>query len=353
MKIAFLSFFSGIIERGVETLIPEIAQRLGEKHELVLFQGGSGEGNGYKVVEIPTSWKPSKMEEPLNLRRRLFLDNNSLGVLEFTRKVLPILKKEKFDIIVPWNNGWQAILCKFTGVGNIVVVGQSGLGWDDRVAIWTFPACFIGFTYSQVSWAKKVNPFVKTAIIPNGVDSARFRPDGEKMDFGLPEPIVLCVSALVTMKRQSLAIKAVSKLKKGSLVLVGRGETKKELQILGDKLLPGRFKIMESSFATIDRLFRSADILTFPTSSWESFGLVQLEAMASGLPVVVNDDPIRREIVGNAGLFVNPEDTNAYAVAIEKALKINWRDKPRRQAVKFSWKEIAKKYEQLFLEVSR
>lgn len=351
MKIAFLSFFSGIIERGVETLIPEIAEPLGKKHELVLFQGGPGKGKGYKVVQILTSWKPSKLEEPLNMKRRLFLDNNSLGVLEFTRKVLPILKKEKFDIVVPWNNGWQIILCKISNVGNVIAVGQAGLGWDDRVALWTFPERFVAFTTHQEGWAKKVNPLVKTAVISNGVDVKRFKPTGEKLDFGIPGPIILCVSAFVPMKRQGLAIKAVSKLRKGSLVLVGRGEMKDKLQKLGGELLPGRFKIMEASHASINKIYRSADILTFPTSSWESFGLVQLEAMASGLPVVANDDPIRREIVDGSGLFVDPEDTGAYTAVLEKALKTKWGDRPRQQASRYSWEEIAKRYEELFLEV--
>jgi len=69
--------------------------------------------------------------------------------------------------------------------------------------------------------------------------------------------------------------------------------------------------------------------------------------MASGLPVVAADDPIRREIVGDAGIFVDPTDTDAYAKAIKEALGKNWGDVPRKQAEKFSWDEIALKYERL------
>lgn len=351
LKIAFLSFYSGIIERGVETLIPHIAERLGKNHEVVVLQAGPGQGKNYKVVRIPTGWKPNILQEPFNLRRRLFLDKSSLAVMEFTRKVLPILKKEKFDIVVPWNNGWQIILCRMNDVGSVIAVGQSGLGWDDRVALWTFPPCFVGFTKSQCEWAKRINPLVKTTTIPNGVDTERFKPRGEEVKFQLPRPIILCVAALVPMKRQSLAIKAVSRLKKGSLVLVGHGELKDRLQKMGDELLPGRFKIVESSFDSIDKIYRSADIFTFPTSSWESFGLVQLEAMASGLPVVATDDPIRREIVGDGGLFVNPEDTESYTKTLEKALEADWGDRPRKQAEKFSWDDIARRYERLFLDL--
>ncbi|OGY12669.1 MAG: hypothetical protein A3A58_00200 [Candidatus Blackburnbacteria bacterium RIFCSPLOWO2_01_FULL_41_27] len=352
LKIAFLSFYSGIIERGVETLIPEIAERLGKNHEVVVYQSGPGYGKNYKIVQIPTSWKPDTLQEPLNLRRRLFLDKSSLAVMEFMRKILPTLKKEKFDVVVPWNNGWQTILCRFNNVGRVVSIGQSGLGWDDRVNLWLFPDYFVGFTKSQCEWANRVNPLVKTVTIPNGVDTIRFTPQGKKAKINLAAPIILCVAALVPLKRQKLAIKAVSLLKKGSLVLVGKGEMKDELQKMGDQLLPGRFKIFESAYKDIDKVYRMANVFTFPTSHWESFGLVLLEAMASGLPVVANDDPIRREIVGGgSGLFVNPEHAQEYAQALQKALATDWGVKPREQASKFSWDEIAKKYEQLFLKI--
>ena len=73
--------------------------------------------------------------------------------------------------------------------------------------------------------------------------------------------------------------------------------------------------------------------------------------MASGLAVVATDDPIRREIVGDAGLFVDPTDTKEYLKVLEKALKIKWGSKPRLQAEKFDWDKIAKDYEKLFLEL--
>src|SRR3989344_714951 len=348
LKIAFLSFYSGVIERGVETLIPEVASRLGKDHEIVVFQSGPGKGINFTVKQIPSNWKPKKLQPALSLRRRFFLDPDSLAIFEFTRKVMPILKKEKYDIVVPWNNGWQAILCRFGNVGKIVLVGQSGLGWDDRINLYLFPDCFVGFTQAQVNWAKKINPLVKMAVVPNGVDLDRFNPEGKKLKIDLPRPVILCAAALVPMNRQHLAIKAVSQLKLGSPLLVGKGELKDELQALGDKLLPGRFKIMEAQHKEIDSIYRSTDLFTFPTSYYESFGIVMLEAMATNLPVVANDDPIRREIVGQGGLVVNLRNIEEYTKALEKALNTRWGNNPRQQAEKFSWDYVAKKYEEVF-----
>lgn len=353
LKIAFLSFFSGLVDRGVETIIKELSPRLSKTHDVVVYQAGQSDQADYKVEYIPTEWKPDILQETLNFRRRLFLDKTSLAIREFTVKVIPKLKEKKFDIIVPWNNGWQTLMVRTSGVGKTVVVGQSGLGWDDRVNLWLFPDCFVGFTSYQVRWAKRVNPFIKTAVIPNGVDTSIFKPTGKKISFNLPKPIILSVAALVSMKRLDLAIKAVARLGEGSLLLVGKGEFKNKLQQLGDKLLPDRFKIIDLPYSRINEVYRSVDLFTFPTSSWESFGIVLLEAMASKLPIVANDDPIRREIIGNAGLFVDPQDTEAYTQTIKEALKINWNRKPREQAQKFSWDKIAEKYERLFEEMLR
>ena len=68
--------------------------------------------------------------------------------------------------------------------------------------------------------------------------------------------------------------------------------------------------------------------------------------MASGLGVVATDDDVRRNIIGNAGLFVeDPSDTESYARALKKGLKENFGSVPQEQAKRFSWDEVAKKYE--------
>jgi len=105
---------------------------------------------------------------------------------------------------------------------------------------------------------------------------------------------------------------------------------------------------MEFSHQTMPFVYTACDLFSYPTSPWESFGIAMLEAMASGLPVVATDDPIRREIVGNAGLFVDPTDSAAYARVLEKALNTNWGDKPRHQAAKFSWDKIVALYDLCF-----
>jgi glycosyltransferase involved in cell wall biosynthesis len=95
-------------------------------------------------------------------------------------------------------------------------------------------------------------------------------------------------------------------------------------------------------------IYRAADVFTLPSASSESFGNVLVEAMASSLPIVATEDPIRREIVGGAGIFVDPTNTDEYAKSLQRALDTKWGDAPRKQAEKFSWDGIANEYEELF-----
>lgn len=349
MKIAFLSMYSGLVDRGVETLTHELAKRLADSgNQVVVFQGGAILKTNYKVVKIDLNVDWSKRGTSgllgvINYWNRL--------IFRFTLSVLPTLWKEKFDIIIPLNNSWQRLFIRVISLirgSKMVISAQAGPGLEDRLNLYFFPDAFVAFTEHQCNWARRINSMVRVVKIPNGVDTGIFKPQGKKLTTNLKKPVVLSVAALVGVKRLQLAIKAVSRLKNVSLLLVGDGEKKSELQDLGEELLPGRFKIMKVSYADIAKVYRSADIFTFPTSPWESFGIAMLEAMATNLPVVASNDPIRREIVGDAGILVDPQDSDSYAKAIKNALNRNWDNKPRKQVEKFSWDVIAKQYEKLF-----
>ena len=148
-----------------------------------------------------------------------------------------------------------------------------------------------------------------------------------------------------------LVIRAAAKLKNTSLLIVGKGPLKAELEKLGHKLLGERFKISSFEFKDMPRVYRAADLFTLASPWYRSFEIVLVEAMASGLPVVANKDEIRREIVGRAGVLVDPTNTTAYSIALENALKLRWGKRPVNQAKKLDWDKIALKYEKLFSDL--
>lgn len=333
MKIVFLNKTFGTVERGAENVVAELSKRLNQNHEVVIYAESSKRPRRW-----PFLW-------------RLFIDPNGLDILFFTLRKLPELWRGKFDIVIPTDGGWEPafvrILTWLKG-GRMVVIGHSGPGWDDRNNLWSFPDVFVALSSRAKAWAERANPFVRTVFIPNGVDLKRFKPTGKKIKIALERPIILMVGAPDKGKRMDLAIKAVSRLKKGSLLVLGGGYKERQIKKLGKKLLGERFLMKQVSFDEIPGYYRSADLFTLPSWENEAFGMVYLEAMASNLPVVANNDPIRKEIVGDAGILVDPLSTDDYVRSLKRALNTNWKNKPRAQGMKFSWDKIILKYEKLF-----
>lgn len=351
MKIAFLNIYNGVVDRGAETFVKELAKRLAKNHEVTLYQSGHPRKTVYKTVRIPVNWNWSNKSGAGTLRARFFIDYWNRQIAYFTLRAMPRILKNKYDVVVPVNGGWQpAIIRIITWLygGKMIISGQAGMGWDERNNLWSFPDFFVGLSTKASAWAKKVNPFVKTQYISNGVDTNKFKHSGEPIKTVLKKPIILCAGALTKSKRIDLVIKAVAKVENCTLLIVGDGDQKEKLTSLGASLLENRFQIIKVPYEKMPAVYKSANVFTLVSESFYAFENVLVEAMATGLAVVVNDDPIRREIVGDAGIFVDPTDTEKYSEALSKALNKNWGNAPRKQAEKFDWDIIAKKYEELF-----
>jgi len=355
MKIAFLTLYSGFVNRGVETFVKETAGRLAKNHEVVVFQAGSPKGSEkYKVVQIKIPFDWSQKDASGTLKRKFFVDYWSRATLRFVLRILPVLWQEKFEVIIPTDGGWETPICRiltWLQRKKMLISGQSGPGYDDRWNLFWRPDIFVALTSKSEKWAKKIGFGVKVVMIPNGVDLEKFTPNVRPKQIDLPKPIILCASALTPSKRIDLTIKAVAKLKNASLLVLGDGDLKGELEKLGKKLLGKRFLLMKAKHEEMPGFYRTADLFTMVSVPWEAFGIVYVEAMASGLGVVATETEARREIIGGAGLFVNPEDPEEYAQALQRALQTDWGDKPRQQAEKFSWDEIAQEYEKAMLGV--
>ncbi len=337
LKIAFLNIYQGMVGRGAETFIDELSTRLSKNHTVEVIAG-----NHPAYPRWPILW-------------RLYLDPSGIMVLLFTLKTIPQLLKQKYDIVVPTNGGWQTLIVRLVtwlNGGKMVISGQSGIGWFDRNNLWMFPNLFIGTSTRAANWAKRVNSSVKSVYIPNGVDLTKFNSTVEAYNINLQNPIILCVGALTKTKNIDLVIHAVSKLKDASLLVVGDGYMRDEINFLGRQHLNDRFSLLTLPHNQMPGVYKAADVFVLTSSEREAFGIVYVEAMASGLPVVARDDDQRREIVGEAGILVkNPNNIEELSAAIAKALDIKWGNKPKTQAKKFDWEIIAKQYEQSFLEL--
>jgi glycosyltransferase involved in cell wall biosynthesis len=94
-------------------------------------------------------------------------------------------------------------------------------------------------------------------------------------------------------------------------------------------------------------LIKGAKVFAIP-SLWEGFGLDALNAMAAGVPVVASDRGSLPEVVGEAGVIVNPNEVDSIADGLTKVLSMNKNDynsivkKGLSQAGKFSWLKMAR-----------
>lgn len=195
----------------------------------------------------------------------------------------------------------------------------------------------------------------RSALIPNGVDVARFAPgraQPEAFGFDPGKPVILMVSALIASKNVADGIKAVAGLDDAVLVVAGDGPLRDELQQLADRLLPGRYRNILVSADQMPALYRSADAFLH-LSRDESFGNVFIEALATGTPIVAHDLPRTRWILGEEAFYVTGGSIESISGQLAVALAENGTGSERRavSAQKFDWSAIAGRYRSFLTEV--
>ncbi len=199
----------------------------------------------------------------------------------------------------------------------------------------------------------------RIAVIPNGVDPNDLRPSGDlhalRGEFAAPEEkLVLLVGRLVYEKGFQLALDALPALieRVGGVrfLVAGSGTHEAELKAQAERLglSPHGTFLGWIGDDVLHSLYRIADLCVVP-SIYEPFGLVALEAMASGCPCIVADTGGLREVVPvgeRVGLRFNGGDAEHLGVMIERLLiDGELRDRLVTQAsehvLSFDWDDIA------------
>lgn len=208
----------------------------------------------------------------------------------------------------------------------------------------------------------------KVVVIHEGVDAKSFSDNSldESLVQPFPEPYILFVSTLFRYKNPDKLLRAFAILKHEqeiphTLLIVGRDVDDQvvRLQQLAERLHIGSSVHFAGMIPhqQIAQVYNGADLLVFP-SSVESFGLPLLEAMACGVPVIGSNRCSVPEVIGDAGLIVDPEDTGALAEAIytvleDSGLRKNLIQAGYRRAKNLSWERAAQRTLELFEKVSR
>jgi glycosyltransferase involved in cell wall biosynthesis len=169
----------------------------------------------------------------------------------------------------------------------------------------------------------------RIAVTPLGVDE-RFTPGDVPADLlsrlGVELPYVMTVGTLQPRKNIESAIRAFERLAKQGvehrLAVVGARGWRDEQLLAMVAASPVSDRIMLVGRITDEDmigLYRGADLFVFP-SLYEGFGIPPLEAMACGTPVVSSDRTSLPEVVGDAGVLVDPTDPAALADAIAEVV---------------------------------
>lgn len=197
------------------------------------------------------------------------------------------------------------------------------------------------------------NPRAST-VAHLGVSSA-FQPSAIQVD----APYFLAVGTLEPRKNLPRLLRAFKAYResggKCNLLLTGRQGWATELEI------PSAIRPHISFSGYVDnqrlaQLYSGANALVYP-SLYEGFGLPPLEAMASGCPVLSSDSSSLPEVVGDAGLLVDPLDETAIAQAMsrldDEGLRRDLRTRGLERARKFTWSATAKATRDAYLEAGR
>jgi glycogen(starch) synthase len=193
-------------------------------------------------------------------------------------------------------------------------------------------------------------PADKIEVIPNGISPEWFTVPRQEAE----NPLILYAGRLVPEKGSETLVEAMpmvlEEFPTATLVLAGSGPLEPvlrnkifELGLARVVSLPGHL-----DDARLRDLYSRAWVACFP-SSYEPFGIVALEAMASGTPVVVGDAGGLREIVdhGKDGLRVTPGDPSALSSALKTLLRDRaWAktlaESARQKAMeRYSWDTVA------------
>ncbi len=227
--------------------------------------------------------------------------------------------------------------------------------------IWRGAGAVTAISAEQALLAHRTMPDLSLTTIPNGVDTELFAPALGEAQRAFT---ILCVARLIERKGQHHLLRAFAQLSTGCvhplrLIFVGTGDAEPQLRELALNLQLADTVTFKGcvSREQMPSMYREVDVFVLP-SQQEGMSIALLEAMASGLPVIVTDTGGTAELVtqGQNGEIVPWGDVPALARALDHVLNAEgvrrqMAAESRRRALQFGWPVLATRYLELCARV--
>ncbi len=374
MKIALVSPYDYAVPGGVTKHVSSLAstfQKWGHEVRIIApsSDGRTMPGHVIKasgfVAPVPFSGSTARISLSLPMYRR----------------VKHILEREQFDIIhlhEPMTPALPLFVLRHSeavNVGTFHAYRESPhVGYDYGRPIL---AHFINRLDGRIAVSEATRDYTagyfpgEYRVIPNGVDVERFSHPAlrplERFDDGRPN--VLFLGRLERRKGFTHLLRAFARVKaelpQARLIVVGAYGRKEEeffARYAGRQGMAGVEFVGYVAEDELPRYYRSAHVFCAPSTGCEGFGLVLLEAMAAGRPIVASDIAGYRSVVrhGREGLLVPPGDVAAIAEALLALLRSPERRaemgrQGRARAAAYSWDRVARQvmgyYEELLARI--
>ena len=373
MKIALVSPYDFAFPGGVTVHIEQLAQEfIRQGHETWIIAPSSQPANTLPVDRFVRLGVPVPVPAGGSVAR-LSLSPWLL------RNVRELLERERFDVVhvhepltplLPW------LVLHSSKTINIGTFHA----YHDQSRIYPWAAPSLRHWFRKLHGRIAVSPLAKMfverhfpgdyRVIPNGIDLNRYQQDAQPFPQYLDGKInVLFVGRMEKRKGLKYLLMAYSRLKwqfpNLRLLVVGPGTPDKDsFRVLGEHSLRDVEFVGGVSQEDLVRYYKTADIFCSPATGRESFGIVLLEAMASGTPIVASRLKGFQTVLeeGMQGLMAPPKDDVALADALRQMIQDPTMRSAmgafgERRAYEFRWERVAglvlDYYESVRAEVER
>ncbi|PSG99715.1 MAG: hypothetical protein BRC28_03170 [Nanohaloarchaea archaeon SW_4_43_9] len=342
---------------GVENVVRSISKELNDENEVHLItreraintEEFSSEFEKIHVIEGTENYKD------FLLKGRKFLKNNqyNFDILHFHNwsPILPAFGLNKPTILTFHGTTFDVKMSdkEYIGAGLYWVLEEISLNIPDKV------------TSITQAHLRPFHTFKDIEIIRNGVNTEEYKPaENQKEQFrekwNIQGKGVLIVGKHVQAKNHSQLIEAVSQVEQETTLMIpSDGPLRQDLEQKVEKL-----DVNAEFYGTVSKeelieLYQSADLFCLPSKN-EGLPLSMLEALSSGLPVLVSDIGDNKEIIerSRAGKTFSPDNTENLQKKIVEILESDLDQKSenaRAFAEELDWKNISFQYQQLYREM--